>query len=294
MAMHEEMSAFDRLLEGLLLAIEGQAAQPSTGEGDNRQLLRCLILKLWKGLSTLRAIHEPRRVVVHGQGTFSFVDFSSVAVLARSALENHLIIEWLFGSHSSEEIKQFRRQLWIYGGYMSRASHKPTMEPAIEMCKQAYQQAQDMRPEIIRGLETFYPAVFKDAKKKRKFVLDGHWTKVFSYQSLATDAGHHPDYFATLYASLSGHAHTNYNSVFQTATLSGLDQQLDLAKTFTILLLPMMAHTLLLYENLVPGARQALSKSPELVDLAQEYRIEKDDMVETFKDAWRYPETDNA
>jgi hypothetical protein len=287
MTMHDEMAAFDKLLEGMLLAIEGQADQLRSHEDENKALLQCLMLKLWKGLATLRGIHQPCQIVIHGQGAGQFVDYSSVAVLARTALENYLIIEWLFGSHP-DDMTAYRKQLWIYGGHISRADHRPTKEPEIQMSKDAFELAEMMKPQIEAGLKMHYPEVYADRRGKSN-ILNGHWTRVFTYQKLAEEAGHHADFFKTVYSVLSGHAHTNFNSAFQAANLSNVDQQVDLAEAITSLLLPVMAHTLVLYKGLAPGAAKALSEAPGIVDLAEEYRIEKKHMEGTFEKAWRRP-----
>lgn len=241
-------------MRGLFEAIDGQAASlRATAEPSDWDMLDLgLMSKLFQTLSTIQTLKEPSTYHQGGKSV-RFVDFASIGVLTRSAAENCLISEWLFGEGEPER-QEFHRLVWQYGGLSAWANSLPTNGKAKSLAQDADKSALELRPTIEAGLDKFYPDI---TARNRKNVIAGQWMKLLWLPEVASSVGHHRRYFRAVYDQLSGYTHSDFRSAKQCLTANSLNVQLEMADAISIQLMPLLAHALSSFLNRCPAAMAA-------------------------------------
>lgn len=254
----------DELLAGLLLQIEADAISLRDERYENGEdQLHGMVKKLTRHLVSLNSLLTPCQVKFLGKSG-TFVDFASIAVLARAVLEGCLVMEWLFGP-DDPELKAFRLQLWNYASAWDQAKMGPTSEPGISIAKDAYGYVQEMKPFIKEGLTKHYSDL---SRFKKERVLKGQWTSSFTLLNLASTANIPSIYYRTYYSILSSHAHSAASS-----SLNQIDQRLDdeeHAWGIAHMLIPFVAKAMALYRRVRAPAERALANQLSILAVIAE------------------------
>lgn len=247
-----------------MLEIFGHCVQSLEGKtlaaGDGWQAdIQPLAVKLFFHLGTLFHLQEGTSLPDIMGVSPKYVDFPSVAIIARSAFETYLTFHFIFAGTDNKEEKCFRHKLWVLGGFLDRQKFIPTTAEGKKRIEDEKHQIDKLRHEITAH------RIFSNLPKERqKEALKGKWRLHFKWEDLAEQAGSHKDYFVPLYAYVSAHAHGSYLSILQVSQAIDRQTQRELTKLYTGVGLNLMSHFIKTYTSLFPEAQKIL-------DLNQEY-----------------------
>lgn len=243
----------------------------------------------WKQDGTLLAIklaqhlHSAKRladaaVLEDSDLAITFVDFPSVNILVRAALETFIIYAYIYKGED-ESLSIFRHHTWEYGGMSDRQKLLPGDQFARDQL--------DHEKQIMVELETaikgspHFPFI-----EKQKMLLRGLWRTDRSWAELGIEAGLHERWVSHVYNHTSGHAHTGYVSMLQIAQAQGsmVDQQ-SLANASLSIGLEIMAHFATLYASKQKNAAQYLAEHEDARQLLAFWKFTIDDYDRIYKPA---------
>ena len=194
------------------------------------------------------------------------VDFSSMAVLTRSAFETYLIFYYLFIAPVNEDEKEFRLQSWRLGG-LDRVKYKPAFNHTLDKWEKEISMAEEIR-EKIKATTTFQQLTDED----QKIVLKGKLL-TRGWHKLAVDAGFTEQFFRQQYMYLSSYAHSNRLSVIQIQQVKTLDEQLEMGVSFIGILTVVLAKFMYDYVQAMPVLKAKIDLDSEKYALVMEYKL---------------------
>lgn len=173
------------------------------------------------------------------------IDFSSAAVLTRTALETYLTFNHIFVSPASIQEKEFRYYCWDLAGYIEREDSPATSEESIKKLNVEKKE----KKEIIEKLEKnpFYRKMTPEGRKRLK---NGNWRIFRTWRDLAKESGMSVEYFNLIYSYLSSYCHSGRLSVMQIEQSKKLSTQKELMGTliqFNIIILARLIRDYLVY-----------------------------------------------
>lgn len=234
--------------------------------------LHNLSKKLFRHLCSARALLEPCGFSTASLPPYSAIDHSSVALVTRSAIENYLVMHWLFAG-GDEGIRTFRHNVWEYGGWKKRSNLVAVTDEAKIARQRALEDAARLLPMI-----SAYPAFQTYHPERKKSIRQGNWQAGTNWNQLAEEAGLHRTYFTSIYPYLSGYAHSDYISSLQIGQAVDLPTQYDLALFSINIGLMVMGHFALFYAGLFPAAQVVLSEASAGLELVEKWSLRAEDM----------------
>jgi hypothetical protein len=212
---------FDSLIDAFVdigSQLAGVQIDPSTqflynAEGLGKKLINHIV--------TTRILWEGYKLGTY-EGT---VDFGSMAILARAALETYLTFNYLFVSPADDDEKLFKLNAWYLGG-LDRIKYKPAYEENQAKYQEEVNYAALLKDTIRK---TRYFVDLKDSIKRQ--VLKGIW-KIGGWPDLAKEAGFDENYFRKQYMFLSTYGHSNHLSVIQTQQIIDIEDKRQMADAF--------------------------------------------------------------
>lgn len=267
---------YEALLALMVEMITAQARQPECDAPEWTFSLHALSLKLFKHLCTARTILEPSPFETELLPAFGYIDHSSVAVVIRSAIENYLVMHWLFAD-GDFELREFRHMVWEHAGWKKRSKITPTIEDSVPKQKAAIDEATALLPKIETS--PHFERLRDDQKKKiRKGMWDADWT----WNELAENAGLHLSYFTSMYHYLSGYTHSDFISNMQIKCAKGLQTQYELGSSVIGIGLLIMGHFAHFYSRMFPAAHAVLDAAGNRKNLAHIWNIRAEDMESLY------------
>ncbi len=186
-------------------------------------------------------------------GGSSFIDFSSIAVLTRSALETYLSFFEVFRAPSTDDEFEFNYCLWHLSGQVIHEDFIPT-DPALhEDYKIAQEELKALRDRLMAT--AFYQGL---TPKQQKDVLKGKRKR--NWLLLAKSAGFGHQFIRRIYAYYSGFVHADGFTAGQLMSAQTRDDQLFHARTHLITLMVILAKFILDYGSLFEEARATFTK----------------------------------
>lgn len=234
--------------------------------------LHNLSKKLFRHLCSARALLEPCGFRTANLPPYSAIDHSSVALVTRSAIENYLVMNWLYAG-GDEAIRTFRHNVWEYGGWKKRSKFVATTDEAKIARQKAADDAALLLPMINAN-----PAFQAYHPERKKAIRQGNWQAGTTWNQLAEEAGLHRTYFTSLYPYLSGYAHSDYISSLQVGQAVDLPTQYDLAMFSINIGLMVMGHFALFYAGLFPAAQTVLNRADVGQELVGKWALKAEDM----------------
>lgn len=180
------------------------------------------------------------------------IDFGSIAVLARAALETYLTFNYLFVSPNDDDEKIFKLNVWYLGG-LDRIKYKPAFADNLHKYEEEIERASRLK-DIIRN--TKYFSTLHDQRQKQ--ALKGVW-KLDEWAALAKKAGFSDEFFRKQYMFLSSYAHSNNLSVFQTQQINDLDGKRAMAESFIIAPMVVLGKYAFDYVQIMPGLKETVN-----------------------------------
>jgi len=231
-----------------------------------------LAQKLFRHMCSARSLLEPSPFQNRTIQPHSFIDHSSVAVLARSSLENYLVMTWLL-SGGNESLQEFRHNVWEYCGWKKRSKITYTTDDARTARQAAEDDATALWP-LIQSSPHFqnYTESHRDRLRKGDWGVGWHWN------DLAVEAGLHRTYFTSIYPFLSGHAHSDFIASLQNSQADNLVDQYMLGSSYLQVIVMLMGHFAHHYASLFPPANHVLLHAGEVREIAKKWNIRAEDM----------------
>ena len=244
-----------------MLEIFGQCVQSLEGKrvtaADAWQAdIQPLAIKLFFHLGTLFHLQEGTSLPEIMRVTPKYVDFPSVAIVARAAFETYLTFYYIYAETDDKEAKRFRHKLWVLGGFLDRQKFIVTTTEGKHRIEDEKLKIQKIREEILE-----HPIYANLAKERQKESLKGKWKFQHKWEDLAELAGSHKDYFVPLYAYVSAHAHGSYLSILQVSQATDRQTQRGLTGLYTGVGLNLMSHFIKTYCLLFPEAQKVLDQN---------------------------------
>ncbi len=175
------------------------------------------------------------------------IDFSSVSILVRAALESYLTFNYVFISAKNEDDLTFRFNCWNLGGFIDRSDFIPTEEKHVKLKEFESEQIKIIQAELEKS-NTFQSL---NAENK-KAALNGRWKLSNSWSKLAVNAGFNKKFFDNQYRFLCSHAHSSRLSIIQVQQTKDLKSQSEMTKASIGILMVVLAKYLFDYIHLIP------------------------------------------
>lgn len=269
----ETETQFNAMLGLMADMITAQGGKPETEPNPPQWSvdLHVLSIKLFKHLGSARTLLEPCPFRTATHAPYGYIDHSSIATVTRAALENYLVMHWLFCEKDANK-RGYNHNLWMYGGWKKRSKFIATTAEAEKAKQLAATQAAELLPLITAS--PFYQNYDKDQKKN---VRKGLWDVEWYLRDLASEAGMHIVYFTSIYQHMSGYVHTDYISCLQIGQAKHLDDQYMLGSASISTCLMILGHFAVFYARLFPAAKDVLDAS-NIKNLVDKWHIRTEDM----------------
>lgn len=185
------------------------------------------------------------------------VDFASIAILVRAALETYLTLHHVFVASQDPEELRFRFACWHLGGFTDRAGFDPKNQSQIDLKVSEAKSIADLQAEIKAS-----PCFQALTPKHQNMVLKGEWRIDKGWAVLAVNAGFQEAFFKQQYKFLCGYAHSSRLSIIQIQQSGGLQQQTEMAKASVGVAMVVLAKFMFDYIHLIPALREAKHELP--------------------------------
>lgn len=214
---------------------------------------------IWHIISALSLFNETKLILTDNSYTKS-VDFSSMAVLARAAIEAYLTFNYVLIQPENKEDQDFRFFCWDLAGFIERENYPEKNEKT----KQLKQSEQQQKQRIIKQLEQ--NSVFQHLSNyQQKQIKNGNWRIGKSWTELAKFASLHEATFKTLYSYLCSYSHSGRLSIIQIEQNKNFQKEKEFSKIFQTINLLILSRLLMDYVNLIPECRKVFESNERAV-----------------------------
>ena len=224
--------------------------------------------KLFFHLGSLFYLWQGTSLPALAGNKIGYVDFASIALLARSAFETYLTFYYIFVAAPTSAEKQFRHTVWKLGGLLDRQRFTTLSEVGKRKIESEAKHIERLREEIVS-----HPLYAGLSVKHQKDSRDGKWRFGNSWLRLAEIAGSNKAYFTNLYSYLSSYAHSGYLGVLQVSQAETKDVQQMLSEMSVSVGLIVSSHFIFAYTNLFPETRIVIESHPNLKLVAESWYI---------------------
>ncbi|WP_153065789.1 DUF5677 domain-containing protein [Achromobacter xylosoxidans] len=247
----------DKMVLGLLTLVKSVAGNAIPSESSNLSDAHVLTVKILKHVVTARYLMSSE---MHFLGdAYPFVDHTSVAVLARTAIEGCLALHYTF-CHSESETRSFRYKMWRYSGLLERSKVIVSTDSHKEKKESSVRQMENLKADLINSQS------FKTLPKKlQKNVLEGNWRPQAPWINIAEEIGISRKLFHQHYDYFCGQCHSSFISVLQTRdAMNDPDKQAQLALMPSVFLAIILAHVVDAYRRVIPPAQSVFDANEEI------------------------------
>lgn len=267
---------FSVLIGILFKLIESQAGK-NIPTGDEWLIdAQSLSRKLFYHLTTIQSISNGSTITTQEDITFSFIDHSSVIIIARAAMETFLVFNHIYGEDNQEQ-SRFNHKLWKLNGLLSRQSYQTLIEKNKKKLDLEKMQIEELKAEIQSN-----PIFESYSEKQKKQLLKGNWDFNTSWQDMGVKAGFHPIHFRMTYSFLCGYSHSSYISILQIQQSKTEEEQ----RCFTSPMLQiggiLMAYFTFAYPKVFKSACGIIEKNPDAKIVAKKWHLTKERMNEVY------------
>lgn len=185
-----------------------------------------------------------------------FIDFSSIAVIARAALETYLTFFEVFVRPDSDDEFEFQYCLWHLAGQVVLED----LEPSDDSLAENYRGAQEDIAELRSRLQA--TSVFANlSRRQRDRVLQGKRHR--DWREIAVSAEIGLGFIRTIYSYYSGFVHSDALSASQLFSAQSTKDQIGHAELHLVTVMFALSKFILDYSKLFEEARAVLPRFPE-------------------------------
>ncbi|MFJ3046997.1 hypothetical protein ACIPEN_14290 [Herbaspirillum chlorophenolicum] len=251
------LNSYSMLMQMVINVIDAIAGKPIPADDEALNNAQVLGIKFLRHAVVVRSLYDGSTLDHEGPTPIQFIDFSSIMVVTRAALETFLVWHYLFGKSDSSEAR-FRFLTWNLGGLMDRQKHKALGEHGSNVQAQEKLEAERLQQELKT-----HPHFAKYKQKQQTKLLSGDWKIVVGSGGLAASAGMHRSYFENIYNLLCGHSHASYISVLQVRDAQPRAHQEALAFMCIGVMNTLMAHFAMQYPVRFPDVQAVIDADEE-------------------------------
>ncbi|VVN91819.1 DUF5677 domain-containing protein [Pseudomonas fluorescens] len=267
---------FHVLIDLLTLLIESNNGRRTISGSERLTRAQTLSIKLFRHLISMYTAADGCVIEKDGRLLAGYYDFSSVQVLARAAIETHLVCHYLF-SPDSESVSEYRFKLWCLAGLKDRIKLITTTEESREKQLSSQQQVDALWSELERSVHFQAEPNYRQKKLEK-----GEWRGGLQWHDLAELAGFHSAYFRNVYSYVCGHAHSSFMSVIQITDAQELSDQQMLASSIIGATNMVLAHHIRLFVKTFPESMPILLGQAQANRVVDWWYIRSEDLTEVY------------
>lgn len=182
------------------------------------------------------------------------IDFSSILILTRAAVESYLTFHYLFVSPRNETERDFRFLCWDLSGYLDRENAEATQKEFIERKEAEKKRIQELKKQIRE-----HDYLKTHGEKIKELALDGQWRLKSSWSKIAVKSGFKKTFFDKQYKFLCGYAHSGRLSVLQIQQTKNNTDEKQMADASLGILKMVLAKYIFDYVNLIPELKSTIN-----------------------------------
>ncbi len=256
----KETQDFDNDLLALIdhFIIVGNSLKGKKFPTDKIRFAEPLAKKAFNHIVSARDLFEGIKITLLDNSHVQLVDFSSIAVLTRAALETYLTFNYVFIKPQSQEEKDFRFISWDLAGFIEREKFPVTSSKHAQIVKDEA----ELKNKWLKELEKNNVYLSLTEPQKR-FIKSGKWRMDKSWLQLAIDAGISETTFRHLYSYLSSYAHSGRLSILQIEQTKEFENEKSFSRIFQTINLMTIARLLTDYVTLIPDCKETFESNPK-------------------------------
>jgi hypothetical protein len=242
---------FDLLIKTSVELGNRLAGQKILDEGNSIYYAEGLAKKILNHIVTARYLMKGYHLGLDKNLYEGVVDFSSIAILTRAALETYLTFNHIYISPQDKDEQNFRFTCWNIAGYLERIDMEATQEKHLALKESEKLAIESIKKELNENIlfKTLTP------KKQNWVIVDGYWRIDKSWSDLAIAAGFRKEFFSQQYKFLCAHSHSSRLSVIQIQQNKSIDEQREMVKATMGVLMVILAKYMDDYVGLMPQLR---------------------------------------
>jgi hypothetical protein len=213
---------------------------------------------------------------VYERKQYNTVDFSSIAVLTRAAIESYLTFHYLYISSNDKSEKRFRFLRWDLAGYIERESF-PIPDYDIQMKKAAEEilsEEKILKYKVYNELKDTDEFKRLDNKFKHKIFDTSNWRIEKGWITLAKEANLAPIRFKHIYNFLCSFSHTGRLGIIQIQQIKGYSEEKLFSDVFHQINAIILSRQLKEFVTLLPECQAVYESNSEAI-IAIEYWIKE-------------------
>lgn len=184
----------------------------------------------------------------------SQIDFSSILILTRAAVESYLTFHYLFVSPTNDTERSFRFLCWDLSGYLDREDAEATEIEFVERKKAEKKRIRELKAQI-----TEHDYLKTRGEKIKDLALNGQWRLKSSWSKIAVKSGFQKSFFDKQYKFLCGYAHSGRLSVLQIQQTKIKGEEKQMADASLVLLKMVLAKYIFDYVNIIPDLKSTIN-----------------------------------
>jgi len=215
--------------------------------------------KILQHTLAVKQLISPYSLFIKGTPYQPRIEFSSIFVLVRAALETYLTLNHIYTTSENQLELEFRFHAWDLAGYLERLKY-----PAMS-AESLLQQSEETKASLLVKNEIENnPYFMRLGDKLQKEVFKGNWRLSKGWSELAVNAGFNKSFFDTNYKFLCGYAHSGRLSVLQILQTKDVKDQESMSLGCVGTLMVVIAKHVYDYIELLPELKKAVQiNSPE-------------------------------
>lgn len=221
-----------------------------------------LIKKALNHIISAIQLNKGTKFVLSDNSYVETIDFSSIAVVTRAAVETYLTFNYVLVNPKDKQEQDFRFLCWDLAGFIEREKFPGKTSIAIKI----KEDEQVLKKEVISQLENI--SIFQNlGKEEKKNLLRGNWRINKSWTDLAEAASIPDKTFKHIYSYLCSYSHSGRLSIIQIEQSKDVETQKKLSQTFLSINLIILARIILEYVDLIPECKNVFESNPQAVFL---------------------------
>jgi len=257
-------SDFDNDLIALIehFLVVGNSLKGKKIPNDRVRFAEPLAKKAFTHIVSARSLFEGIKFKLSDNSHVQYVDFSSIAVLSRAALETYLTFNYVFINPKDKEEQDFRFMSWDLAGFIERENFPVKSQKHAQIAKDE-SVLKDKRIEDLAKNRVYQSLT----EPQKKLIKKGKWRIDKSWLQLAIDAGISESTFRHLYSYLSSYAHSGRLSIIQIEQTKEFNNEKNFSRVFQTINLMTIARLLTDYVKIIPDCKEIFEENEKARDI---------------------------
>lgn len=225
--------------------------------------------KLFNHVGTIHYLRNGTILSLPGHQPKTYIDHSSISIIARAAFETYLTFYFLFCDFGIPiEERCFRHSIWKLRGFLDRQNFKAVRKENLPKLEQEKKLATELITKIERS------SAFKTLHaKKQNLAKKGEWRLGLHWADVASIAGFNKEIFRDVYNHLCSYSHSGGLSALQIGQAVQIPEQHQLSNVSLQYGLILMSHFIKSYSRVFPDTMRVIGSNKELEALSDKWYI---------------------